>query len=81
MGEIADDHVDRMLSDDYYYLSPRTHRTAQFDRTCERCGKTGLKWRADADGWRLYENERVEHNRLKRHECNPPSEDDFDVIG
>ncbi|WP_186262230.1 hypothetical protein [Burkholderia gladioli] len=81
MGEIADDHVDRMLSDGYYYFSPRIHRTTQFDRTCERCGKTGLKWRADDDGWRLYENERVEHNRLKRHECNPPSEDDFDVIG
>ncbi|QKM47753.1 hypothetical protein [Burkholderia glumae] len=76
MGEYADEYIDRLL-----FGRGHTRRTTQFDRTCERCGKTGLKWRADEDGWRLYENERVEHNRLKRHECNPPSEDDFDVIG
>ncbi|WP_186058670.1 hypothetical protein [Burkholderia gladioli] len=85
MGEIADDHLDRMFDrmfdDEDSFFGRRPRRGSGFDRTCERCGKYGLKWRADADGWRLYENERVEHNRLKRHECNPPSEDDFDVIG
>lgn len=31
-------------------------------------------------GWRLYEPERGDRNQYLRHECNPPSEDDFDVI-
>jgi hypothetical protein len=42
-----------------------------------------LKWRETDAGWRLFEDERVEHNRLKMHTCNtspPITDDEFDVI-
>lgn len=84
MGEIADDHLDRMFDrmfdDDGEFFSRRAPFRRGFDRTCNRCGKAGLKWREDAAGWRLYERERGEHNQLLRHECDPPSADDFDVV-
>lgn len=84
MGEIADDHLDRMFdrmfNDEDSFFTGRGRYRPGFDRTCERCGKAGLKWREDDTGWRLYEPERGDHNQLLRHECNPPSEDDFDVI-
>jgi len=77
MGEIADDHIDRMLQEGHFpFRRPRTKWIVTFSQ----CGASGLKWRETDAGWRLFENERVEHNRLKPHECNPPSEDDFDVI-
>lgn len=47
---------------------------------CKRCGKAGLKWRWLSDGWRLYENERGEHNRLKEHRCFGNAADDFEAI-
>lgn len=87
MGEIADDHIDRMFWDEPYdtddddgFFTYRAPYPSRFDRVCERCGKGGLKWRADETGWRLYEPERGDRNQYLRHECNPPSEDDFDVI-
>lgn len=49
---------------------PVNHWTA----TCKRCGMTGLRWRAESDGWRLFENERIEHNRLKPHVCQTAQE-------
>lgn len=84
MGEIADDHLDRMFDrmfdDEDSFFARRAPYRRGFDRTCERCGKAGLKWREDDTGWRLYEPERGDRNQYLRHECNPPSEDDFDVI-
>ena len=77
MGEIADDHIDRML---WGPGRPLTRARNRRNVICDRCGARGLKWRETDAGWRLFENERIEHNRLKLHECNPPSEDDFDVI-
>lgn len=51
------------------------------DVTCDRCGADGLKWRLnDAGDWRLYEDERIEGNRKKLHECNPACADDFGVL-
>ncbi|AYQ88660.1 hypothetical protein EDD84_15615 [Burkholderia gladioli] len=47
---------------------------ARANPTCNRCGKSGLIWQQAANGWRLYEGDHP-------HICNPPSEDDFDVIG
>ncbi len=43
---------------------------------CRKCGQGGLKYRP---GEGLFENERVEHNRLKRHDCQT-SADDFEVL-
>lgn len=75
MGEIADDHIDQMLFGGHYpFARPRN----KWNVTCNRCGTPGLKWRADENGWRLFEDERGEHNRLKLHECNPVTEDEFD---
>jgi len=48
---------------------------------CKRCGMHGLKWRiVDGGGWRLFENERIEHNRLKEHACEVDAADDFEVL-
>ncbi|VWC95407.1 hypothetical protein BLA39750_02187 [Burkholderia lata] len=70
MGEIADDHVEAMLAGGMFrFARPRN----QWCATCKICGKQGLKWRAEDDGWRLFENERVEHNRLKPHLCGQQS--------
>ena len=48
--------------------------------TCERCGMRDLKWRWMDCGWRLYENERVEYNRLKEHNCSLAKASDFDAF-
>lgn len=77
MGEIADDHIDRMLAEGYFPLARPWNK---WDVTCMRCSKRGLKWRMDENHWRLFENARGERNKLKLHECNPPSADDFDVV-
>lgn len=47
--------------------------------TCRHCGKRGLKWRLTDNGWRLFENTRIEHNRKKQHVCNDATADDFPV--
>jgi hypothetical protein len=77
MGEYADYLIDQMIDNGSYFRARRNTWCV----TCKNCGMAGLKWREESEGWRLFENERVEHNRLKQHVCNPPSEDDFDVIG
>lgn len=90
MGEMADDAYDRALDElfgDNYeeeYSYGYGH-TPGYDRThaitCDRCGAENLKWRLnDAGDWRLYENERIEGNRKKQHECNPASADDFEDL-
>lgn len=48
--------------------------------TCKRCGMRDLKWRWMDCGWRLYENERVEYNRLKEHNCSLAKDSDFDAF-
>ena len=70
MGEYADEYLDRIL-----FGGGRRRRFRPTGRTCERCGRSDLIWHEDPDGWRLYED-----GQMRRHECNPPSEDDFDVI-
>jgi hypothetical protein len=87
MGEIADDHYDRMF-DDYdeegyhdgagYWGAGRA--SSRFNVTCQSCRARNLKWGTLDGNWRLYENKRGEHNRLMLHACNPPSIDDFDVV-
>lgn len=55
----------------------------KFCNTCNRCGTTRLKWRTNSAGkWQLYENERVEHNRLKEHVCaqDIPTTEGFDDV-
>jgi hypothetical protein len=74
MGEHADEAIDRMI------FGTRRKPTNRWAVICTRCGMAGLKWRADGDGWRLYENEKIEHNRLKPHICNAASLDDFDTV-
>lgn len=48
--------------------------------TCNRCGKTDLKWRVnESGGWQLYEtDQRGEHNECVPHQCEPTTADDFD---
>jgi hypothetical protein len=75
MGEYADEAIDDLI----FGRGPGRPYRSQWRHTCKRCGATGLKWRCDEDGWRLYENERVEHNRLKRHVCHEVA-DDFEVL-
>ncbi|MGF6738463.1 hypothetical protein [Paraburkholderia atlantica] len=71
MGEIADDHIDYILSQGMY---PFARARATRRVTCDRCGARGLRWRETDAGWRLHSRDGL------RHDCNPPSEDDFDVI-
>lgn len=47
----------------------RGPRKSKFTTKCKHCGMEGLKWRQEGDGWRLFENERVESNKLKMHVC------------
>lgn len=52
--------------------SPRQHREPP---TCKRCGKTGLTWVHDGDGWVLCEG------KFKVHKCDFKSiADDFEVL-
>ena len=60
---------------------PRVLRNRQaWHAACKRCGKTGLKWKAEVEGWRLYENQRGDRNQLLKHECNKANDDDFECI-
>lgn len=47
---------------------------------CNRCGKTGLKWRVtDGGSWQLFEtDQRGERNECVAHQCEPTTADDFD---
>jgi len=79
MGEIADDHLDRMFDrmlDDGYdgYDGYDGWDYAPRSKVCERCRAAGLHWRQTTGSWRLY----AADGQL--HECNPPSADDFDAI-
>lgn len=51
-------------------------RDAAQSITCKHCGKTGLKWRRTAEGWRLADP------RNGVHVCDKaPSANDFEVLG
>lgn len=85
MGEMADFYIDQMF-DAYptwslFGTSGRRPKNP-WSATCKHCGVTGLKWRAEANGWRLYENERDERNRLKEHNCRnvPATADEFESL-
>ena len=81
MGEYAEMDLERMIDElPFRHHAPRSKWTA----TCSRCGMAGLKWRPEAEGWRLFEDERVEHNRLKPHVCGEqgdPADDFEDLTG
>jgi hypothetical protein len=81
MGEYADYEVDRMLGEGAFPNFGRGRRRVQ-PRTacCSRCGSTDVKWRETDQGWRLFDLERGEHNRMYEHECTPPDADDFEVL-
>jgi hypothetical protein len=53
---------------------------SKFNTTCKHCGMAGLKWRNTDEGWRLFEDERIEHNRLKPHVC-VRLEDEIEDLG
>jgi hypothetical protein len=76
MGEIADDHIDYMLSRGMYPFS--RGKRPQHRITCERCGASNLKWRETESGWRLFEPEHC--GERVQHECNPISESEFEPI-
>jgi hypothetical protein len=65
----------RYREEDDPYRDP-THSVA-----CNRCGKTGLKWRTNDNGnWQLYEEIRGDRNQKLPHQCNPTTIDDFDAL-
>lgn len=81
MGEMADYYIELMEEGGRYFASGRGRHPSPKITTCDRCGATGLKWHPnDAGDWRLYEDVRIEGNRLKQHECNPASADDFEDL-
>lgn len=73
MGDLAHDAV--YTNHDWYGGKPRRETYS-----CKHCGKKGLKWRWMEDGWRLYEQERGEHNRSVEHNCRVASADDFEEV-
>jgi hypothetical protein len=68
-----DDNEDRIL-----YGRHRHHDDEDPEPTlvtCKRCGKTGLNWQHDGDGWVLHEG------KFKIHHCdNSALADDFEVV-
>lgn len=79
MGEIADEHVDRML-DEGYGLGWRPGRW-RWRRvvTCARCGAGGLAWKEMREGWRLYAGGVL--HQCKAADLLADAADDFDVVG
>lgn len=81
MGEMADFYINQALeAGENPFGSPYKNKWSE---SCKKCGQGGLKWRETDAGWRLFENERVEHNRLKEHVClqdqpNPEGFEDVD---
>lgn len=70
MGDIADEHMDRMFDegedDDGYGYAGYGYMRRNFHRVpstveCKRCGKAGLFWQQDADGWYLQERDGYVH--------------------
>lgn len=80
MGEIADEHIDRMLDEGYGLGWRRPLRPGRWRRvvTCARCGASGLLWKEMREGWRLYDGGVL-------HQCAAAdlladAADDFDVV-
>lgn len=74
MGEMADDHIDRIL---WGGGRPLTRARNRRNVICDRCAMRNLTWRETKEGWRLYEDADT------MHQCGGPqplSDDDFDVI-
>lgn len=86
MGEMADFYINQALDAGESPFGGRRSRQVYRDpwcETCKHCGKYGLKWRLTNQGqWQLYENTRVEHNRLKEHVCpqNQPTAEGFEDV-
>jgi hypothetical protein len=77
MADIADYLVEQMLDEGHFYGAKRRAREGTL--VCRRCGRE-VGWRETADGWRLFDVERREHNRRYAHECTPPTADDFEDL-
>ncbi len=78
MGEIADEHADRMLDEGYYHFGVRLIRRRSVSVTCDRCGAGGLAWKCLREGWRL-------HSGGVLHQCEAAdllahAADDFEVV-
>lgn len=75
MGDIADDHIQRMIE-----RGPRLPLRECNATACKLCGSTDVHWRETSAGWRLYENERQHPgNRYVEHDCTPePTADGFE---
>lgn len=73
MGDIADDLIARGMDEGWGFVCRRgSHYRPrnEWNVTCKHCDMPNLKWRLEDGGrWQLFENERVEHNRLKPHVC------------
>lgn len=71
MGDYADDLLDRAIADGSFgFFCHRGRRPNTFSATCKYCGTPDLRWRTNDQGqWRLYEDRRVEHNKLAEHIC------------
>jgi len=76
MGEHADDAlicaIDELCDDrerddysGYGYLLPRHRGRCTGRIECKRCGKDGLQWLQEDEGWRLYDL------KGKLHTCDP----------
>ncbi len=81
-GDAWDSYERSLEGDDWEPYYAPTYRDP-FCRVCVRCGMPRLKWRVGDDGkWALYENERIEHNRLKPHVCaqDIPTTEGFDDV-
>ena len=76
-----DDDTERFMWNGFGRTRRRTGtRRPRFNATCKRCGMSGLKWRLEGDNWRLFEDERIDHNRLKPHVCKL-MEDEIEDLG
>ncbi len=78
MGEIADDCFDRAMEEEMDVDGEYARRMYSRPRpvTCNRCGKTNLKWR---DGV-LIENERVHPGNYKPEHLCPTTADGFEEV-
>lgn len=92
MGDIADWMIGQALDQGEYFSRYSRGWTRARQRgytapanpppTCNKCGKTDLKWIWNDGGrWQLFEIERGEHNRNVPHQCHPTTADDFEDCG
>ena len=82
MGSMADYYIELGMNQGWNPVGRDRPfvRSNKHDVTCKKCGAKDLKWRAEEGRWRLYENERTDHNRLLEHQCSRASASDFDEV-